>query len=74
MPNFEWILRNWAELNDSFENSKTISLRDFLTRSGLEEDSDWLSLAQAWGREQSPMILIDPHARDPRIVVLHKHW
>ena len=51
-----------AQLNYSFENSKTISLQDFLTRSALEGDSDWLSLAQAWGRKQSPMILVDPQA------------
>ncbi len=72
MPSFEWITHDWASLIDGFGNRKMISLEDFRGLSGLDEDADWMSLAQEWGRKQSPVIDVGVIGQDSETVTLRK--
>ena len=71
MPGFDWITRQWSFLSDAAGNSKSIGRHEFLRRSGVEESSDWLSLAQDWGRKQSPAIAVE-YRKDVSAVILSK--
>ena len=71
MASFDWITRQWSFLSDAPGNSKSIGSQEFLRRSGVDERSDWLSLAQDWGRKQSPTITVE-YRKDKSTVILRK--
>jgi hypothetical protein len=71
MPSFDWITQQWSFLSDAADNSKKVGSHEFLRRSGVEQSSDWLSLAQDWGRKQSPAITVE-YRKDVSVVILRK--
>jgi hypothetical protein len=72
MPSFDWITRDWDEYVAP-NGVVIIELIQFLRRSGnLDEDSDWMDQACAWGARQSPVIDIG-RTQDGVGVLLRKH-
>lgn len=56
MSIFDWVVSEFLQAPVTFDGGVTVPIDYFRRQSGLEDDADWVTDANAWGAQQTPKV------------------